>query len=365
VFRNRICFRVVAVEDAGVEDVFDVSEPVTHSLIAEGMVVHNCNLGALNLAAFVRDGQLDVDDLADHARTAIRFLDDVIDANHYFFAENEQAQKGVRRIGLGTMGLADALIALRVRYGSAESLGVVERIYRTIRDAAYDASADLAGEKGPFPLFDRRRFLDRPFVVRLPERLQAKILTRGIRNGVLLCQAPTGTTSLLAGVSSGIEPVFDFTLTRKDRLGERVIEHPAHRAWTSAHPGEPLPPYFVTADQLSPEEHVRVQAKIQEFTDASISKTVNAPADHTVDDVDRLYRLAYELGCKGVTYYRDGCREAVLSHGGGAGAAARDARVIARPRVLRGTTHRADTPLGSAFVTVNETPDGDPFEVFV
>jgi ribonucleoside-diphosphate reductase alpha chain len=327
---------------------------------------HVCNLGALNLAAFVTDGGLELPALTEHARVAVRFLDNVVDGSHYFFKENEQAQKGVRRIGLGTMGLADALIALKVRYGSEESLAIIEEIYRAIRDAAYDASADLAIEKGAFPKFERRRVLERPFIARLPRRLQAKILTRGLRNGVLLTQAPTGTTSLLAGVSSGIEPVFDFTMVRKDRLGERVIEHPAYLAWKDAHPDEPLPPYFVTAEQLSPEEHVRVQAKIQEFTDSSISKTVNAPISHTVEDVERLYQLAYELGCKGVTYYRDGSRDAVLTHGAATPAAVDD--LLPRPHALSGTTYRAATPLGTAFVTVNRAEagrDGLPFEVFL
>src|SRR5581483_8260579 len=177
---------------------------------------------------------------------------------------------------------------------------------------AYEASAELAAKKGPFPRFDRDRFLGRPFIQRLPEAIRAKIAAHGIRNGTRLCQPPTGTTSLLAGASSGIEPVYDFRLVRRDRLGEHIIEHPAYRAWRSAHPDAQLPAYFVTAGELSPEEHVRVQAKIQEFTDASISKTTNAPRTHTVEDVKRLYQLAYELGCKGITYYRDGSRPAVL-----------------------------------------------------
>ncbi len=258
----------------------------------------------------MRDGPFDARALSETTRVAVRFLDEVIDTTPYFRPENEGAQKGVRRVGLGTMGLADALIALGVRYGSDESLAAIEELYRTIRDAAYDASADRAAEKGPFPTFDRERFLDRPFIRRLRETICAKIAAHGIRNGTLLCQPPTGTTSPLAGVSSGIEPVFDFRLVRRDRLGEHVIEHPAYRAWRQAHPGTPRPPAFVTAGELSPEEHVRVQAMIQDYTDASISKTTNAPKTHTVEEIQRLYQLAYELGCKGITYYRDGSRPA-------------------------------------------------------
>jgi ribonucleoside-diphosphate reductase alpha chain len=279
--------RVAAVEETELhEDVWDISvSDDTHCFQIGHCVTGNCgeeplapfnvcNLGALNLAAFVRDGQLDARALSETTQVAVRFLDNVIEATPYFLPENEAAQKGVRRVGLGTMGLADALIALGVRYGSDESLAAIEEIYRTIRDAAYDASADLAAEKGPFPKFDRDRFLERPFIRRLPEPIRAKIAAHGIRNGTLLCQAPTGTTSLLAGVSSGIEPVFDFRLVRRDRLGEHVIEHPAYAAWRRAHPDTQPPAYFVTASELSPEEHVRVQAKIQEHTDAAISKCV-------------------------------------------------------------------------------------------
>lgn len=221
----------------------------------------------------MRDGQFDASALSETTRVAVCFLDDVIDATPYFLPENESAQKGVHRVGLGTMELADALLALGVPYGSDESLAAIEEIYRTIRDAAYDASADLAAEKGPFPKFDRDRFLELLFIRRLPETIRTKIAAHGIRNGTLLCQAPTGTTSLLAGVSSGIEPVFDFRLVHRDRLGEHPIEQPAYRTWYQAHPSSPLPPSFVTGGQLTPEEHVRVNAKIQQYTDASISKT--------------------------------------------------------------------------------------------
>ncbi len=332
-----------------------------------------CNLGALNLAAFVEDGTLDYAALADHARVAIRFLDDVIDASPYFLEENRQAQLGTRRTGLGTMGLADALLMLGVRYGSDASLEIIERIYRTIRDAAYAASCDLAEEKCAFPHFDREKYLQGEFIAQLPVDLRAKIEDQGIRNAVLLCQAPTGTTSLLAGVSSGIEPIFDFALVRRDRMGEHLIYHPLYQRWQAAHPHDPLPDSFVKAADLAPEEHVIVQATIQRYTDASISKTVNAPSHHTVHDVETLYHLAYDLGCKGVTYYRDGSRDAVLSHldaktdGSHLVAATSDARsqLRPRPRVLRGATHRVPTPVGTAFITLNHDDAGRLREIFV
>src|SRR5213595_3002437 len=151
------------------------------------------------------------------------------------------------------------------------------------------------------------------FIKRLPKAIQAKIKQQGIRNAVLLTQAPTGTTSLLAGVSSGIEPVYDFAMIRRDRTGEHILYHPLLQTWRDGHPDQPTPVYFVSSKDLTPEEHVRVQAMVQRYTDASISKTVNAPNDHTVEQVQKLYRLAYEMGCKGVTYYRDGSRDAVLT----------------------------------------------------
>ncbi|HEY4386381.1 MAG TPA: adenosylcobalamin-dependent ribonucleoside-diphosphate reductase, partial [Ktedonobacteraceae bacterium] len=260
-----------------------------------------CNLGALNLSAFVKNGQMDYEQLGEISRTSMRFLDNVVDANEYFIPENKQAQMGTRRTGLGTMGLADALLKMRVAYGSPESLPIIERIYATIRDSAYDASADIAQEKGSFPHFERDKYMQGKFIKRLPKQTQEKIKKQGIRNAVLLTQAPTGTTSLLAGVSSGIEPVFDFAMIRRDRTGEHILYHPLLQEWRERHPNEQTPAYFVASKDLSPEEHVRVQAMVQRYTDSSISKTVNAPNDHTVGQVDTLYRMAYETGCKGVT----------------------------------------------------------------
>jgi ribonucleoside-diphosphate reductase alpha chain len=334
-----------------------------------------CNLGALNLAAFVKDGDFDYALLADHARKAIRFLDDVVDANDYFIEENRVAQLGTRRTGLGTMGLADALLALQVRYGSEESLTVIDRIYSTIRDAAYDSSCDIAAEKGAFANFVPEKYLQGAFIRRLPEPIKEKIAHHGTRNAVILTQAPTGTTSLLSGVSSGIEPVFDFAMMRRDRTGEHILYHPSYEAWRNAHPDQPMPDWFVKAADLTPEEHVRVQSLIQRYTDSSISKTVNAPNHHTVDQVDRLYRQAYELGCKGVTYYRDGSRDAVLTHleetpttpaiAPTAHVEFEVAELRPRPHMLTGATYRAPTPVGTAFVTINSDPSGNICEVFV
>jgi ribonucleoside-diphosphate reductase alpha chain len=336
-----------------------------------------CNLGAMNLTAFVKDGQMDYDALAHHSKVAIRFMDNVVDATGYYFEENRAQQMGIRRTGLGTMGLGDALIMMGIRYGSEEAMPVVERIYKTVRDAAYESSSDLAKEKGSFSNFDKEKYLKGWFIKRLPANVREKIAKQGIRNAVLLTQAPTGTTSLVSGVSSGIEPVYDFAMIRRDRTGEHVIYHPLYQRWIDEHPGKAHPDYFVSANDLTPEEHVKMQAIIQDYTDSSISKTVNAPNSHTVDDVKKLYTLAYELGLKGVTYMRDGSREGVLSHiddkkekevsTNGNGHISENTPVYLRKRsdYLHGVTRKIATPVGPAFVTLNIDDQGNPFEVFV
>ncbi|HZR40929.1 MAG TPA: hypothetical protein VFB12_12465, partial [Ktedonobacteraceae bacterium] len=322
--------------------------------------------------------QMDYARLAEVSKIAMRFLDNVVDANEYFIPENRDAQLSTRRTGLGTMGLADALIKMKVAYGSEASIPVIEKIYTTIRDAAYEASADNAAEKGAFPRFDREKYMQGRFIKRLPKHIQEKIKQQGIRNAVLLTQAPTGTTSLLSGVSSGIEPVFDFAMIRRDRTGEHIMYHPLLQEWRDEHSDEPTPDYFVSSKDLTPEEHVRVQAMVQRYTDSSISKTVNAPNNHTVEQVQTLYRLAYEMGCKGVTYYRDGSRDAVLTRIEDEKKAAPEAPqapamptsasihdgVKQRPAVVQGYTRQVRAPEGKVNVTVNSDDDG-PFEVFV
>lgn len=338
-----------------------------------------CNLGAVNLSAFVKtDGTFDYTDLEEKVRIAIRMMDNVIDSTGYYFPENKEQQMGIRRTGLGTMGLGDALIKMKLRYGSEEAQETIEKIYKTIRDSAYEESAVLAAEKGSFPNFDKEKYLKGWFIKKLPAKVRDLIANNGIRNAVLLTQAPTGTTSLVSGVSSGIEPVYDFAMVRRDRTGEHILYHPLYEEWKNANPeAEKAPEYFVSANDLTPEDHVRVQALIQDYTDSSISKTVNAPNAHTVEEVRRLYMQAYDLGCKGVTYMRDGSREGVLSHkedkkeekNEGAVAMPVDANVPVhlrkRPDNLRGVTRRIATPVGHAFVTINEDEEGNPFEVFV
>lgn len=337
-----------------------------------------CNLCSINLAALVNEhGEMDYQRLAEIAKIGVRFQDDVIDADFYVFDEIRKVQKlGERRVGLGTMGLGDALIKMKLRYGSSESITVIDKIYKTIRDAAYEASVEIAAEKGPFPKINVKKHLDGYFIKQLPDSVRKGIKKYGIRNSVILQQAPTGSTSLMAGVSSGIEPVYEFEFIRRDRLGEHILRYPMYEAWreefAKIHGKEPTredrPAWFVSANDLTPEDHVYVQATIQKYVDASISKTVNAPATHTVEDVKRLYTLAYEQGCKGIAYMREGSRAGVLTRKEEKPAsisAPTVPEIKPRPMVLHGSTYRVETPVGDAYVTVNTNGGNQPVEMFI
>jgi ribonucleoside-diphosphate reductase alpha chain len=329
-----------------------------------------CNLGAMNLAAYVKDEQFDYEEFGKDVRVAMRLLDNVIDQTYYFFPQNEERAKEIRRTGLGIMGLADALIMMKVRYGSEESIPVLDKIFQTLRDNAYDASSDIAAEKGAFPMFDSEKYLQGYHIQKLPKDVRNKIAKQGIRNAVLLTIAPTGTTSLLSGVSSGVEPVYEFEFIRRDRIGEHHVYHPLYETWLKQNPDQPKPEYFVSANDLTPLEHVKVQAVAQAYIDSSISKTVNAPNHHTVDDVQSLYMAAYDMGLKGVTYMRDGSRQGVLERVDDKKDEKKEVAVAAievpvhRPHVLSGRTYEVMTPLGKAFITVNRDEQGLPMEVF-
>ncbi|HZQ29950.1 MAG TPA: adenosylcobalamin-dependent ribonucleoside-diphosphate reductase [Patescibacteria group bacterium] len=328
-----------------------------------------CNLGAMNLAAYVKNEKFDYDSFGKDVRTAMRFLDNVIDDTYYFYKENEKVAKDIRRTGLGILGLADALIKMKIKYGSDESLPVIEKIFTTLRDNAYISSSDTAKEKGSFPKFNKKMYLQGWHIQRLPKEIQKKIAKQGIRNAVLLTIAPTGTTSLLSGVSSGVEPVYEFEFIRRDRLGEHIMYHPLFEEWKKENPNAVKPDYFIGANDLTPEEHIKVQAIAQEYIDSSISKTVNAPNAHTVEDVKRLYMLAYDNGLKGITYMRDGSREGVLSRveekKEEKPKVMEYAPVVPRPYMVEGVTYQTDTPVGKTFITVNHNENQEPFEVFI
>jgi ribonucleoside-diphosphate reductase alpha chain len=342
-----------------------------------------CNLGSINLSALVKQpkglavpGKFDFKTLKETVKTAVRFQDNVVQGDTYIFDGIKKIQlEGERRIGLGTMGLGDTLIKLHLRYGSPKALKFIDKVYRLIRDAAYDASSDYAKEKGVFPKFDPKLYLKGKFIKNLPEKLQQKISKQGIRNSLLLMQAPTGSTSLMAGTTSGIEPVYEFEFIRRDRLGEHIIRHPLYEAWLKENglvngkaKAAKRPDYFVGANDLSPEDHVKVQAVIQKYVDASISKTVNAPESHTVEEVKKVYNLAYELGLKGIAYMREGSRPGVLSRKEEKKPEVKKEVVyemLPRPMVIKGATYQIDTPVGRAFITVNTNEKGEPFEVFI
>jgi len=337
-----------------------------------------CTLGHLNLAAFYDAAQHDVNwaELKRTVRMGVRFLDDIVDATPYFFDENRDNQARERRIGMGTLGLGELLIRMGLRYGSPESLQFIDRLYQFIAVEAYLYDSELAREKGPFPAFDADQYLASGFMRRMPDHVRAAIRKHGARNVTILTQAPTGTTGTLVGTSTGIEPFYAFTYFRQSRLGFDEQYVPIAQEWLESHPGEALPPYFVGAMDLTPEEHIYVQAAIQKWIDSSISKTANAPASYTIEDTARLYELAYDLGCKGVTIYRDQSRDEQVLHVKPetptvASAVAETVRVAGDqpevypvPNQVQGRTYRRETPAGTARVVINEV-DRDPFEVFL
>ncbi len=275
-----------------------------------------CLLGSINLARLVIDPfgakpRLDEDALAARTRLAVRFLDDVIDVSGYPLAAQRREAKAKRRLGLGVTGLADALAQIGLRYDSPAALAAADRWMATIKANAYTASAELAAEKGSFPLYERDAFLSRPGVESLPNEIRQAIARTGIRNGLLTSVAPTGTISLLAGnVSSGIEPVFDLAYARRvlERDGSHRTEHVedyAYRVFRQLH-GEtaPLPGALITAAAVTPRSHLEMQAAVQKHVDSSISKTINCPEDISFEAFHDVYLEAYELGLKGVTTFR-------------------------------------------------------------
>jgi ribonucleoside-diphosphate reductase alpha chain len=326
----------------------------------------------------------------------VRMLDNVIDISRYPLAEQEAEAKAKRRIGLGITGLADALLFCGAAYGSSEAVALTRQWLGIVKREAYRASAELAAEKGAFPLYDPI-MLDRPNLANLDEETRALIGEHGLRNGCLTSIAPTGTTSLLAGnVSSGIEPVFaysyDHTVLTPD--GSRRQEEVSDFAFRLYHQiqgqlhGEAadLPDYFVDAQTLSPAAHVVMQAVAQKYVDSSISKTINCPEDMPFEAFKDVYLQAYELGCKGCTTYRpnevtgavlsvrkaDGTpkpaasAEPVLE----AGSVIAMTRPLDRPEALPGQTYKLRWPESdhAIYITVNDiVQDGrrQPFEVFI
>ncbi|MGI9370589.1 MAG: adenosylcobalamin-dependent ribonucleoside-diphosphate reductase [Ruegeria sp.] len=274
-----------------------------------------CLLGSVNLARLVADpfedaAHLDEAALQELVATAVRMMDNVVDASKFPLPEQATEAKAKRRIGLGVTGLADALLMLGLRYGSEEAARQTERWLHAIARAAYLASVDLAREKGAFPLFDAEKFLTSGTMQQMDEDVRDAIREHGIRNALLTSIAPTGTISLYAGnVSSGIEPVFAYAYTRKvlqkdgSRTEEEVVDY-AVQMWRDKFGDKELPEYFVNAQTLGPSDHVRMQAAAQKWIDSSISKTINCPEDISFDAFKDVYMQAWDQGCKGCTTYR-------------------------------------------------------------
>ena len=395
-----------------------------------------CNLGSVNLGAFVRDGQLDWDGLRRVIHLSTHFLENVIDANQYPLPEIHELAQRIRRIGLGVMGLADVFVRLGVPYDSEEGVSLGRKIQQFVDEEAKNESERLATLRGVFPEWEHSIWGPDGTAARLSSGERVRPMRR-LRNCNVTTVAPTGTISIIAGCSSGIEPLFAVAFMRNQAgvlmpdVNEDFVAIAKQEGWYSddlmrriAESGRiefPEVPerwqrVFVTANHIKPEWHIRMQAAFQEYNDSAISKTCNFANDASVEYVEEIYRLAYRLGCKGVTVYRDGSRDAqVLSTGStakkvveavggsgrvqaGAGAGSgmdtadlhgelaelrleteRLRKMVleleaenlqrrqkrSRPELLRGTTRRLETPLGTLYVTVTEDDRGQPFEVFM
>ncbi|WCR11937.1 adenosylcobalamin-dependent ribonucleoside-diphosphate reductase [Paracoccus stylophorae] len=350
-----------------------------------------CLLGSVNLARLVTapfgpDARLDADALDDLVRTAVRMMDNVVDASKFPLPQQAEEARAKRRIGLGVTGLADALLMLGLRYGAPEAVEQTRAWMKAIANSAYLASADLAREKGAFPLFDARKYLASGFMEKMDDHVREAVREHGIRNALLTSIAPTGTISLYAGnVSSGIEPVFAYAYTRKvlqkdgSRTEEEVVDY-AVQMWRDLHGDAALPDHFVNAQTLAPRDHVAMQAAAQEWVDSSISKTINCPEDIGFEEFKDVYLSAWDLGCKGCTTYRPnevtGSVLSVSERTDTAPEADQGADVVYltepldRPAALEGTTYKLKWP-GSEhaiYITVNDIVQAGhrrPFEVFI
>jgi ribonucleoside-diphosphate reductase alpha chain len=352
-----------------------------------------CCLGNVNLARFVRDeftsqARVDWDQLERALRHATRFLDNVLDYNaeKHPLPEQRQASLYSRRIGVGFTGLGDMLIMLGLRYDSEAAVSFTDGLFDRIKNTVYDESVSLAVEKGPFPGYDAVQHARSPFIQALAPGVRARIERHGLRNVALLTVPPVGSGAALAGVTSGVEPIFDLSyIRRSESLSQEMftVYHPLVREYMQRYGlehQEDLPEYFVTAHQIRPEMRVQMQAAIQRHIDHSISSTVNLPHDASPEDVERIYFQAWKMGCKGITVYREGSREGILITEGqakGRPAAGPEAAVPAgappgthrmqpraRPKVTAGRTERIETPRGRVYVVINEDEMG-VCEVFV
>ena len=350
-----------------------------------------CLLGSINLAKLVehpfdKNAYLDVSQLEDLVSTAVRMMDNVIEVSQFPLEAQKLEAKNKRRIGLGVTGLADALLMVGLRYGSDEAVKKTEKWMKTIARSAYNASINLAEEKGAFPLFDPEKFIVSGNMIQMDEDVKKAVNKFGIRNALLTSIAPTGTISLYAGnVSSGIEPVFAYSYTRKvlqndgSHVEEEVVDY-AVQLWRDKFGNAPLPDFFVSAQNLTPADHVKMQAAAQKWVDSSISKTINCPEDISFDDFKEVYIQAYDTGCKGCTTYRPNeVTGSVLSAASEEKSASDQeangdiiymSEPLDRPSTLEGNTYKLKWPDSehAIYVTINDIIVNDkrrPFEVFI
>ncbi|MBU7048534.1 MAG: vitamin B12-dependent ribonucleotide reductase [Theionarchaea archaeon] len=326
----------------------------------------SCNLGSINVSKVVWNGQIDYGHLKRTVHSAVHFLDNVIDQNNFPLEQMEKTTKGNRKVGLGIMGFADMLIKMGIPYDSEEALKTAEEIMKFISDEAAQASGRLARDRGPFPNFSCSTY------------------TEEIRNATRTTIAPTGSLSIIANCSSGIEPLFAVSFVRKNILSDVVMvdvnplfeEIAKERGFYTSELMEKIaqsgsvqglkevPPdvqrVFVTAHDITPEWHIRMQAAFQKYTDNAVSKTVNFPHSATENDVAQVFKLAYQLGCKGVTVYRDGSRETQVLNRGNTKKEEKMTEKLPRPRpeLTVGGTVKVITGCGSLYVTINEDQHG-------
>ncbi|MCA0042723.1 adenosylcobalamin-dependent ribonucleoside-diphosphate reductase [Celeribacter litoreus] len=351
-----------------------------------------CLLGSINLATLVsnpfeKNAKMDEEKLSELVATAVRMMDNVVDASRFPLEQQAQEAAAKRRIGLGVTGLADALLMIGERYGSVEAAAMTEKWLKMIARASYLASSELAKEKGAFPLFDKDKYLASGSLKEMDQDVKDAISENGIRNALLTSIAPTGTISLYAGnVSSGIEPVFAYAYTRKvlqkdgSRTEEEVVDYAVKLFREKFGADAELPAHFVNAQTLAPLDHVRMQAAAQKWVDSSISKTINCPEDISFDDFKDVYMEAWDTGCKGCTTYRpNDVTGSVLSVSESSEKAPEQdegaevvylSEPLDRPQQLEGNTYKLKWPDSehAIYVTINDIVHGGhrrPFEIFI
>ncbi len=343
-----------------------------------------CDLGSLNLGYFVDDeytdkAKINWEKLEKAVRYAVRFLDNVLDysySRHPLKAQAEETQY-VRRIGLGTMGMANMFVKLNMRYDSEEAIEFAANLFKMIKETAYDESIELAKEKGSFKGLNIEKHLARDFVSRLPDELKQKLKKNGLRNGCILTIPPTGSIASMAGASGGIEPFYALSyIRRSESLSAEKFEvlDPEVRHYMTKfniQDKSGLPDTFVVSHKIDPFSRVKMQAAIQQHIDSSISSTVNLPSTATIADVDRIYFYAWELGCKSITIYREGSKENILTATDEKATNAKaeeqtiSENIEERPYLMQGTTLKMPTSQGNMYLVINKNDSGQIKEVFI